>query len=32
MGMAKNENFEGLVVDSLRDGAWCSSDPYVSQG
>ena len=26
-GMAKNENFEGLVVDSLRDGAWCSSDP-----
>ena len=26
-GMAKNENFESLVVDSLRDGAWCSSDP-----
>ena len=26
-GMAQNENFESLVVDSLRDGAWCSSDP-----
>lgn len=26
-GMAKNKNFEILIADSLRDGAWCSSDP-----
>lgn len=26
-GMAKIQNFEALVIDSLREGVWCSSDP-----